>query len=104
MTILHIENTIHDFGAWKAAFDKFDRFRADQGVRSYRLSRRADDGNQVVVDLEFDDVEAAHAFRIGLDQIWRTPQSREQLVAHAEPVVYEVVEERVPTAAAASGA
>lgn len=104
MATLHIENTVRDFDTWKGAFDKFDRFRADRGVRSYRLSRRADDADQVIVDLEFDSVEAARTFRAALEQIWRTPRSREELVAHSEPVVYEVVEERVPTAAAASTA
>ena len=40
MAILHIENTVHDFDTWKAAFDKFERFRADHGVRSYRFCAR----------------------------------------------------------------
>lgn len=98
MHVLHIENTVRDFDDWKAAFDKFDRFRADQRVRSYRLCRRTDDGNQLTVDLEFDSAEAASSFRAALEQIWRTPQSREQMVAHSEPAVYELVEERAPVA------
>ena len=38
-TSLQIRNTVRDFEAWKAAFDKFERFRADHGVRSYRVLR-----------------------------------------------------------------
>ena len=98
MTTLHIENTVHDFDAWKTVFDKFDRVRADNGVRSYKIHRRADDPQQVVIDLEFDDRAAADAFGGILAKIWATPQSRDQLVAHGEPQVLEVVEDRVLTA------
>lgn len=104
MTTLHIENTVTDFEAWKKVFDKFERFRADQGVRSYRLSRRADNGNEVVVDLDFDTAQEATAFRGALEQIWRTPQSQQHLVEHSTPVVYEVVVARTLTAADASTA
>jgi hypothetical protein len=94
MNILHIENTVRDFDEWKAVFDKFDRFRADKGMRSYRMLRQIDDPNKVSVDLEFDTVEAATAFRGALEQIRQTPQSRAQLVAHSEPQLYDVVEHR----------
>jgi ribosomal protein L35AE/L33A len=104
MATLHVENTVRDFDEWKAAFDKFDRFRAEKRMRSYRMSRRVDDPSQVVVDLEFDSVEDATAFRGALEQIWRTPQSQQQLVSHEAPVVYDVVEERVVSAAASSTA
>lgn len=104
MVTLHIENTVHDYDAWKGVFDKFDRFRADHGVRSYRLSRRVDDGNQITVDLEFGTAEQAIAFRGALEQIWRTPQSREQLIDHGTPVLYEVADEKVFSATAASTA
>jgi hypothetical protein len=104
MITLHIENTVRDFDTWKAAFDKFDRFRGDQGVRAYRVARRVDDGNQVTVDLDFDTTEAAVGFKAALERIWATPQSRQELESHSAPVVYEVAEERILSAAAASGA
>jgi len=104
MATLHIENTVRDYEAWKSVFDKFDRFRADQGVRSYRVSRQVDDGNQITVDLEFDTADEATAFRGALEQIWRTPQSQEQLVEHGTPVVYELADAQVLSAAAASTA
>jgi hypothetical protein len=95
MTTLHIENTLHDFDSWKTAFDKFDRARADHGVRSYRILRHADDPQQIVIDLEFEDRPAAEAFKGFLAKVWATPQSRAELVSHSEPLVLEVVEDRV---------
>ena len=91
MTTLHIENTVHDYEAWQEAFDKFERFRADNNVLSYRICRQAEDPNEVTVDLEFGSREAAEAFVPKLEQIWSTPQSREQLVAHTGPTLMEVV-------------
>ncbi len=98
MTTLHIENTLHDFDSWKTAFDKYDRVRADNGVRSYKIHRRADDPQQILIDLEFDDGAAAEAFTHVLAKIWSSPQSQAELVAHSEPVLLEMVEERVLTA------
>jgi hypothetical protein len=97
MTTLHIENTLHDFDSWKTAFDKYDRMRADNGVRSYRISRRPDDPQQIVIDLEFDDRSAAEAFTGVLAKIWSSPQSQAELVSHSEPLLLEVVEDRVLT-------
>jgi len=45
MTTVHIENTVQDFDTWKANFDKYERFRAEQGVQSYRVSRSIADPN-----------------------------------------------------------
>ena len=90
-TSLQIRNTVHDFEAWKVAFDKYERFRADHGVRSYRVLRRADDAQDVQVILDFDTPEAAVEFRGRLEQIWRTQQSRAQLSAHDEPLLLEDV-------------
>ena len=106
MATLHVENTVKNFEEWKSVFDKFDRFRADKGMRSYRIARRVDDPNQITIDLDFDTVEDATAFRGALEQIWRTPQSKEQLVSHETPLVYDVVEQRSisVSSAGASGA
>ncbi len=90
-TSLQIRNTVHDYDSCKAAFDKFERFRSDHGVRSYRVLRRADDARDVQVILDFDTPEAAVQFRGQLEQIWRTPQSRAQLAGHDEPVLLEDV-------------
>ena len=95
MTTLHIENTVHDYKAWQEAFDKFERFRAENGVRSYRITRAADDPQQVSVDLHFDSRAEAEAFVPRLQQIWSTPRSQRLLVDHRPPVLLEVVRDRV---------
>ena len=93
MATLRIENTVKDFDEWKAVFDKFDRFRSEKGVRSYRMSRQVDEPNNVVIDMDFDSVEAATGFGAALEQIWTTPQSDQQLVSHEAPRLYDVVEQ-----------
>ena len=98
MTTVHIENTVQDFDAWKANFDKYERFRAEQGVQSYRVSRSITEPNDVLVDLEFGDETAAQAFLPKLEKIMNSPQAQAQLVRHPVPRLYTVVTERVPSA------
>ena len=98
MTTVHIQNTVQDFDTWKANFDKYERFRAEQGVQSYRVSRGITEPNEVLVALEFRDETAAQAFLPKLDQIMNSPQARAQLVRHSVPRLYDVVTERVPSA------
>jgi hypothetical protein len=62
MNTLHIEHPVTDFDMWRAAFGRFAGIRRDAGVRAERISRPADDPRYVVVDLDFDTVDAAHAF------------------------------------------
>lgn len=102
MVTLHMENTVRDFDAWKQNFDKFDRFRADNGVRSYRVARKVEAPNEFTVDLEFDDIAAATAFHRALEKIWATPQAQELLVSHSAPLIFEVADQRVLSGAAAS--
>ncbi|KRA39373.1 MULTISPECIES: hypothetical protein [unclassified Nocardioides] len=93
-TTLHIENTVHDYDSWKLAFDKFDRFRAENGVRSYRVTRSADDPHEVVVELDFDSTGVAEAFAQLLQKVWQTPQSQQHLVRHSAPTMRHLVENR----------
>ena len=91
MNSLLIRNQVHDYDSWKAVFDKYERFREEHGVRSYRVLRRADDERDVQVILDFDSETAALDFRGRLEQILATPQSRAQVVSHEEPMLLEVV-------------
>ena len=97
MTTVHIQNTVGDFDAWKANFDKYERFRAEQDVQSYRVSRSVTEPNEVLIDLEFCDETAAQAFLPKLEQIMNSPQARTQLMRHSVPRLYAVVTERVPS-------
>lgn len=94
MATLHIENTVRDFETWKAVFDKFERFRIENRMRAYRVSRLVAEPNRVTVDMDFDSVEDASSFRGALEKIWQTPQSKEQLVSHEVPELLDVVEQR----------
>jgi quinol monooxygenase YgiN len=98
MTTVHIENTVQDFDAWKANFDKYERFRAEQGVQSYRVSRSVTEPDEGLIDLEFCDETAAQAFLPKLEKIMNSPQARTQLTRHSAPRLYAVVTERVPSA------
>ncbi len=76
MTTLHIEHPITDFETWIAAFNRFADARRQAGVRSHRVQQPVDDPKYVLVDLEFDEVEAAEAFRRFLEtQVWATPEN-----------------------------
>ena len=75
MAIVQIEHPISSFEAWKAAFDSDPAFREESGVRRYRIVRPVDDPNFVSVDLEFDDVPRAEAFRGALETLWQTPRA-----------------------------
>jgi hypothetical protein len=99
MTTVHIENSVQDFGTWKANFDKYERFRAEQGVQSYRVSRSVTEPNEVLIDLEFRDETTARAFLPKLEQIMNSPQARAELMRHSAPRLYTVVTERAPSAA-----
>jgi hypothetical protein len=68
--ILQIEHAVRDFDAWKRAFDSDPVGREQGGVRRYRIMRRADDPNHVMVDLEFDSSEEAEKFQAALHQLW----------------------------------
>ena len=94
-TTVHIENTIRDYASWQEAFDKFERFRVDNGVTTYRICRRTSNPNEVTIDLEFGSREEAEAFVPKLQKIWGTPQSQDQLVSHGAPELLEVIRDRV---------
>ncbi len=93
MTVLvQIEHAVRDFDAWKVAFDRDPVDREASGVRRYRILRPLDDPRYVAVDLEFDDVAAASAFREALYQLWRTPVALTALGGEPRARIVEAVE------------
>jgi hypothetical protein len=62
MTTLHIEHPVTDFDTWTAAFNRFGAIRREAGVLAERISRPVDDPRYVVIDLDFDSIDAADAF------------------------------------------
>jgi len=76
MATLHIEHPITDFGAWKAAFDRFAEARVKSGVRGHRIMRPVDDSHYVVVDLDFQTVGQAQEFLDFLQtKVWTSAQN-----------------------------
>lgn len=76
MTTLHIEHPITDFDIWVAAFDRFAEARSRAGVRSHLVQQPVDDPAYVVVDLDFDTVEAAEEFLTFLKTtVWASPEN-----------------------------
>ena len=76
MTTLHIEHAISDFDRWLAAFERFADARTQAGVRAQRVQRPVDDPNYVVIDLDFDTIDAAQHF-LGFLQtrVWPSPEN-----------------------------
>lgn len=73
MVTLHIEHPITDLDTWLGAFTKFADARKNAGVREQRVRQPVGDPRYIVVDLEFDDSEAAHAFKEFLEGVvWQS--------------------------------
>ncbi len=84
MFILQIEHPVPNYEGWKNAFDSDPVNRKQSGVRHYKISRKIDDPNYVIVDLEFDNLNDAEACHEKLRNLWNrvegtvinNPQSR----------------------------
>lgn len=91
MVTLHIEHAITDFATWAAAFGRFAEARQNAGVRAHRVQRRVDDPLYLVIDLDFDTVESATAFRDFLHSvIWSTPDNAPALRGQPTTTVLEM--------------
>lgn len=91
--ILHIEHPISDLATWTAAFSGFADRRREAGVLAERVLQPEDDAGYIVVDLDFADVDHAHAFRTFLEQrVWADPSSSPGL--RGTPVARVLVETR----------
>lgn len=93
MTILRMEHPIHDFAGWKAAFDSDPIGRERSGVRRYTIFQPRDDPHYVLIDLEFDDAEAAEKVAAALEKLWQRVQT-EGLIGSQQLRMVEVVESR----------
>jgi hypothetical protein len=76
MATLHIEHPITDLSTWLGAFARFEAARQKAGVRAHRVLQPVDDDKYIYVDLDFDSVEAAAAFRRFLEaNVWASPEA-----------------------------
>lgn len=76
MVSLHIEHPITDFQTWADAFATFADARRDAGVQAHRVRRPVSDPRYIFVELDFDSIEAASAFREFLTTVvWAVPEN-----------------------------
>jgi len=63
MVYIQVQHTVEDFDRWKAAFDKNASARkAGGGTGKNDILRDAENPNQLVVTLEWDDLDKARQF------------------------------------------
>ncbi len=92
MITLHIEHPITDFETWADAFAQFAEARRSAGVRAQRIQRPVDDPRYVMIDLDFDDIASAAAFRNFLTTaVWAAPENAPALVGTPTTMLLEAV-------------
>jgi len=73
LATLHIEHQISDLGTWMGAFNQFADARRDAGVIAQRVNQPVDDDRYIVVQLDFDTIEAAERFKGFLESVvWQS--------------------------------
>jgi len=92
--VLQIEHPVRDFETWKVAFDGGQERREAGGVRRHQVYRPVDDPRYIAVDLEFDNRDEAEAFKMGLEEMWRSPQASRVLGGTPRARVIDVVESK----------
>jgi hypothetical protein len=92
MITLHIEHAISDFDQWHAAFERFELFRVQSGVRGQRVHQPVDDPQYVVIDLDFDSVEEAQRFLGFLEtKVWPSRDNAPALIGSPQTKILEPV-------------
>lgn len=92
MPTLNIRHPVTDFDVWSSAFDRFAAVRRDAGVVGERVQRPVDDPRFVVIDLEFETVERAEAFRRFLtDKVWAVRENAPALAGTPETAILDTV-------------
>ncbi|HEU0115365.1 MAG TPA: antibiotic biosynthesis monooxygenase [Thermomicrobiales bacterium] len=57
-----IRHKVADYGAWKPVFDAHETTRQANGCQGWRIFRGADDPDEVVILLAWDDLDRARFF------------------------------------------
>lgn len=76
MATLHIEHEITDLETWLGAFARFEEARQKAGVTAQRVCQPVDDAKYIYVELDFDSVDQAQAFKSFLEmKVWSSPDA-----------------------------
>ena len=90
MIILQIEHPVPDFSNWKKTFDSDPLNRKQAGVKRYKIFREADHANNVIVELEFDNVDLAKNLLTKLQQLWKQVEGK--IITGPKGRIIEMVE------------
>src|SRR5947207_2119024 len=92
MPTLHIEHAITDLDTWLSAFNNFGDARRQAGVQAERIQQPVDDPHYIVIELEFDALDRAHAFlRFLTDQVWAIPDNAPALAGAPKTMILEEI-------------
>jgi hypothetical protein len=84
-TTLHIEYDVTDFATWKGDFVRFAKMRQQAGVRQERIHQPIDGSSHVVLQLDFDDVDAAENYLDFLrTKVWAEPGNVPTLIGEPQ--------------------
>ena len=76
VTTLHIEHPISSLPTWLAAFERFEEPRRRAGVIAHRVHQPLDDGEYIVVQLDFAGTPQAASFETFLrTEVWTRSES-----------------------------
>ena len=94
MPYVLIRHKVQDYAAWKAVFDEHGSARQGAGSKGGWLFRSADDPNELVVILEWDDLNNARQF-VGSDDL---RQAMERAGVADQPNIYFLDQVDTPSA------
>ena len=92
MPTLQIEHPVPNFDDWKKAFDSDPAGRQQSGVLRYKILRKVDDLNYVIIDLEFDKLSEAESFLNSLRNLWGRVEGK--IINNPQARIIELVESR----------
>jgi hypothetical protein len=73
MATLLIEHPISDLDTWLGAFNRFADARRDAGVTAQRIHQPTEDDEYIVLQLDFESIEAAEQFKTFLESVvWQS--------------------------------
>ena len=91
MYILQIEHPVPNYEGWKKAFENDPIDRKGSGVQHYRISRKQDDKNYVIVDLIFDTLNDAEQCHTKLRNLWNRVEG--SIMNNPQSRIIEVIED-----------
>lgn len=92
MHILHMEHDVPSYENWKRmGFDADPLGRKSMGVKRYRIGRRSDNPDRVMIELEFETADAGSRMASALQKMWVGAQAK-GLIGAPSLTAFEIVE------------